>query len=159
VLLIGEMRDLESIQIALTMAETGHLVFATLHTNDAAQALDRIIDVFPTERKDQIRVQLAATLEAVVAQRLVPRIDGGMIAAFEVLVANNATRNLIREGKTNQLRNIMTTHQQERMGTLEMSLSDLIRTGIISYEAALGVSAYPRELARAMASANAFAPR
>jgi twitching motility protein PilT len=159
VLLIGEMRDLESIQIALTMAETGHLVFATLHTNDAAQALDRIIDVFPTERKDQIRVQLAATLEAVVAQRLVPRVDGGMIAAFEVLVANNATRNLIREGKTNQLRNIMTTHQQERMGTLEMSLSDLIRTGIITYEAALGVSGYPRELARAMASANAQSAR
>jgi twitching motility protein PilT len=115
--------------------------------------------VFPTERKDQIRVQLAATLEAVVAQRLVPRVDGGMIAAFEVLVANNATRNLIREGKTNQLRNIMTTHQQERMGTLEMSLADLIRTGIISYEAALGVSTFPRELARAMASANAPSAR
>jgi twitching motility protein PilT len=159
VLLIGEMRDLESIQIALTMAETGHLVFATLHTNDAAQALDRIIDVFPTERKDQIRVQLAATLEAVVAQRLVPRVAGGMIAAFEVLVANNATRNLIREGKTNQLRNIMTTHQQERMGTLEMSLSELIRTGVISYEAALGVCAYPKELARALAAANSPGPR
>ena len=159
VLLIGEMRDLDSIQIALTMAETGHLVFATLHTNDASQALDRIIDVFPTERKDQIRVQLAATLEAVLAQRLVPRINGGMVAAFEVLVGNNATRNLIREGKTNQLRNIMTTHQQERMGTLEMSLSDLIALGVISYEAALGVSAYPRELARAMASANANGAR
>jgi twitching motility protein PilT len=146
VLLIGEMRDLESIQIALTMAETGHLVFATLHTNDAAQALDRIIDVFPTERKDQIRVQLAATLEG--HDRRLRGADG-----------HNATRNLIREGKTNQLRNIMTTHQQERMGTLEMSLSELIRTGVISYEAALGVSAYPKELARAMASANAQGAR
>ena len=110
VLLVGEMRDLESIQLALTLAETGHLVFSTLHTNDAAQAIDRIIDVFPAFRQEQIRVQLAACLGAVVAQRLVPRIGGGMVAAFEILVANNPVRNLIREGKTNQLLNVITTN-------------------------------------------------
>ncbi len=137
VLLIGEMRDLESIQIALTMAETGHLVFATLHTNDAAQALDRIIDVFPADRQDQIRVQLAASLAAVLAQRLVPRIGGGMVAAFEVLVATPAVRNLLREGKTNQLRNVMTTSQKDGMLTLEASMARLVQAGLISYEAAL----------------------
>jgi twitching motility protein PilT len=146
VLLIGEMRDLESIQIALTMAETGHLVFATLHTNDAAQAVDRIIDVFPGDRQDQIRVQLGSSLAAVLAQRLVPRVDGGMVAAFEALVATNATRNLIREGKTNQLRNAMTTSQKDRMLTLEMTLSDLVRSGTITYDAALAVSNHPREI-------------
>ncbi|HVA08085.1 MAG TPA: type IV pilus twitching motility protein PilT [Acidimicrobiales bacterium] len=146
VLLIGEMRDLESIQIALTMAETGHLVFATLHTNDAAQAVDRIIDVFPGGRQDQIRVQLGASLAAVLAQRLVPRTAGGMVAAFEVLVATNATRNLIREGKTNQLRNIMSTNQNERMLTLEMTLNELIRSEVISYETALGICNVPKEI-------------
>ena len=150
VLLVGEMRDLESIQIALTMAETGHLVFATLHTNDAATALDRIIDVFPSDRQDQIRVQLGAALAAVVAQRLVPRTDRGLMAAFEVLMATNATRNLIREGKTNQIRNVMTTGQQEGMITLEMSLGRMIQAGLITYEGALGVSVYPKDLARAM---------
>ncbi len=159
VLLVGEMRDLESIQIALTMAETGHLVFATLHTNDAAQAIDRIIDVFPAERQDQIRVQLASSLAAVVAQRLVPRAEGGMVAAFEVLVANNPSRNLIREGKTNQLRNVMTTHQQEGMRTLEMHLSELVQAGVITYEAALAVSVQPKELARSLAAAHVVAGR
>jgi twitching motility protein PilT len=159
VLLIGEMRDLESIQMALTMAETGHLVFATLHTNDASQALDRIIDVFPAERQDQIRVQLASSLAVVVAQRLVPRIDGGMIAAFEVLIANSPTRNLIREGKTNQLRNVMTTNLQEGMRTLEMHLSELIQAGVISHESALTVSVYPKELARSLAAAKFQAVR
>ena len=124
VLLVGEMRDLESIQIALTLAETGHLVFATLHTNDAPQAIDRIIDVFPAERQEQIRVQLAACLRAVVAQRLVPKSDGGMVAAFEVLVATNPVRNLIREGKSNQLLNIITTNQKEGMRTAGASLAD-----------------------------------
>ena len=120
VLLVGEMRDLESIQLALTLAETGHLVFSTLHTNDAAQAIDRIIDVFPAFRQEQIRVQLAASLGAVIAQRLVPRIGGGMVASFEVLVANHPVRNLIREGKTNQLLNVITTNQQEGMCTMEI---------------------------------------
>src|SRR6202167_4263649 len=137
VLLIGEMRDIDSIQIALTMAETGHLVFATLHTNDAPQAIDRIIDVFPGHRQEQIRVQLGASLAAVVAQRLVPRIGGGMVAAFSVLVATNATRNLIREGRSNQLTNVMFTNSQEGMQTMEMSLGRLVVDGVISYEDAM----------------------
>jgi twitching motility protein PilT len=150
VLLVGEMRDLESIQIALTMAETGHLVFATLHTNDTAQALDRIIDVFPAERRDQIRVQLAASLSGVIAQRLLPRPGYGMVAAFEILVATPAVRNLLREGKTNQLRNVMTTAQQDGMLTLETSLARLIQADLITYEAAQTITLHPRDLARVL---------
>ena len=149
-MLLGEMRDTESIQIALTMAETGHLVFATLHTNDAAQAMDRIIDVFPDWRQDQIRVQLSASLGAIIAQRLVPRIDGGRVAAFEVLIANHPVRNLIREGKSNQLMNIMTTNLGEGMQTLEVNLAGLIQAGTISYEDALEVSVHPKELDRSL---------
>ncbi|MEY2755665.1 MAG: type secretion system protein, partial [Actinomycetota bacterium] len=107
VILLGEMRDLDSISITLTLAETGHLVFATLHTNDAAQALDRIVDVFPAERRDQIQIQLAGTLQGVISQRLLPAEGGGRVAAYEVLMANDAVRNLLREGKTRQLRNVM----------------------------------------------------
>jgi twitching motility protein PilT len=152
VLLVGEMRDIESIQIALTMAETGHLVFATLHTNDAPQAIDRIIDVFPAWRQEQTRVQLSASLGAIVAQRLVPRIGGGMVAAFEVLIATNPVRNLIREGRSNQLLNVMTTNQKEGMRTLETSLAELIASDTVTYQDALEVSAHPKELARAMTS-------
>jgi len=154
VLLVGEMRDIESIQIALTMAETGHLVFATLHTNDAPQAIDRIIDVFPAWRQEQTRVQLAASLGAILAQRLVPKIGGGMVAAFEVLIATNPVRNLIREGRSNQLLNVMTTNQKEGMRTLEISLAELIIAGTVTYEDALDVSAHPKELARALEQAN-----
>lgn len=150
VLLLGEMRDTESIQTALTMAETGHLVFSTLHTNDAAQAVDRMIDVFPDWRQDQIRIQLAACLGAIVAQRLLPRIGGGRIAAFEVLVANHPVRNLVREGKSNQLLNIMATSQNEGMQTLELNLAGLISSGIITYEDALEVSVHPKELDRSL---------
>jgi twitching motility protein PilT len=154
VLLVGEMRDIESIQIALTMAETGHLVFATLHTNDAPQAIDRIIDVFPAWRQEQTRVQLAASLGAILAQRLIPRVGGGMVAAFEVLIATNPVRNLIREGRSNQLLNIMTTNQKEGMRTLEISLAELIAAGTITYEDALEVSAHPKELARALSATS-----
>lgn len=150
VLLLGEMRDTESIQTALTMAETGHLVFSTLHTNDAAQAIDRMIDVFPDWRQDQIRVQLAASLGAVIAQRLLPRIGGGRVAAFEVLIANHPVRNLIREGKSNQLLNIMATNQGEGMQTLEVNLAALISSNVITYEAALEVSVHPKELDRSL---------
>jgi twitching motility protein PilT len=150
VMLLGEMRDTESIQIALTMAETGHLVFATLHTNDAAQAVDRIIDVFPDWRQDQIRVQLSASLGAIIAQRLLPKIGGGRVAAFEVLIANHPVRNLIREGKSNQLMNIMSTNQGEGMQTLEVNLAALINSGTITYEDALEVSVHPKELDRAL---------
>jgi twitching motility protein PilT len=147
VLLVGEMRDLDSIAFALTLAETGHLVFATLHTNDSAQALDRLVDVFPADRQAQIRVQLANTLTAVVYQRLVPRVDGGLVAAFEVLLANSAVRNLVHEGKSNQLRNVVATHIGEGMQTLERHLSALVDDGVVAYDSALVVAAYPKEVA------------
>ncbi|MDH4148842.1 MAG: type IV pilus twitching motility protein PilT, partial [Acidimicrobiia bacterium] len=149
VLLVGEMRDPESISITLTIAETGHLVLSTLHTNDASQALDRIVDVFPAERQAQVRVQLAGSLVAIVAQRLVPRIGGGMVAAFEVLLANHAVRNLIREGKTRQIRNVITMSQNEGMQTLEQSLSWLVNQGLVSYEAAVSRAMFPKEVAQA----------
>ncbi len=147
IILLGEMRDPESIAIALTLAETGHLVFSTLHTNDASQALDRIIDVSPPGMKEQIRVQLAGSLSGVIAQRLLPRIGGGMVAAYEVLLANNAVRNLVLEGKTRQLRNVMTTAQIEGMQTLEMSLSSLLLQGTVTYEDAVQRSTVPKEIA------------
>jgi twitching motility protein PilT len=150
VLLIGEMRDIDSIQIALTMAETGHLVFATLHTNDAPQAIDRIIDVFPAWRQEQTRVQLASSLSAVIAQRLVPKIGGGMVAAYEVLIATSPVRNLIREGRSNQLANVMFTNTKEMMMTLESSLATLISDGVITYEDGMSVTAHPKELVRTL---------
>jgi len=146
VLLIGEMRDLETIQTALTVAETGHLVFATLHTNDTAQALDRIVDVFPAERQTQIRVQLANALTAIVYQRLLPRVGGGRVAAYEVLVATHAVRNLIREGKTRQIRNLVATGQKEGMQTLESSLAELVSAGTIGYDDAVAFASYPNEI-------------
>jgi twitching motility protein PilT len=146
VLLVGEMRDLESIRFALTIAETGHLVFATLHTNDTAQSLGRIIDVFPGEQQAQVRVQLAAALTGIVYQRLIPRIGGGLVAAYEVLVADTAIRNLIKEGKTHQLRNSLVTGQREGMITFEQSLSALVQAGQISYEDAVARSLYPKDV-------------
>lgn len=146
IVLVGEMRDPESIATTLTIAETGHLVFATLHTNDASTAIDRIIDVFPSERQAQIRVQLAASLAGVVAQRLVPRKDGGMIAAFEILLANNPVRALIREGKTHQIRNVISQSVREGMQTLEQSLSVLIAHDIISYEEAMIRAVVPNDI-------------
>ena len=146
VLLVGEMRDLESIQFALTIAETGHLVFATLHTNDTAQALDRIVDVFPADRQAQIRVQLANALTGIVYQRLLPRVGGGLVAAYEVLVATSAVRNLVKEGKTNQLRNVVSTHQSAGMQTLETSLSELVAQGAVTYDDACLVSLFPKEV-------------
>ncbi len=146
VLLVGEMRDLESIRFALTIAETGHLVLATLHTNDTAQSLARIVDVFPGDQQAQIRTQLAAALSGIVYQRLIPRTGGGMVAAYEVLLANTAARNLIKEGKTHQLRNILVTGQREGMVTLEQSLNALLAGGFISYEAAMSRSLYPNEI-------------
>ncbi len=146
VLLVGEMRDLESIAFALTVAETGHLVFATLHTNDTAQSLGRMIDVFPAEQQAQIRVQLAAALSCVVYQRLVPRAGGGMVAAYEVLVATPAVRNLVKEGKTHQLRNSLVTGARDGMVTLEQSLSQLVQQGIVTHEDALARSLYPQDI-------------
>jgi twitching motility protein PilT len=156
VLLVGEMRDIESIQTTLTIAETGHLVFATLHTNDAAQSIDRIIDVFPSERQPQIRVQLAGSLGAIVSQRLLPRIGGGQVAAFEVLVANRAVRNLVKEGKSHQLRNVILTGQSEGMQTLEQSMADLVARGLVTQDDAISQSLYPNELRRAPSPAAAL---
>jgi twitching motility protein PilT len=147
VLLVGEMRDLESIRFALTAAETGHLVFATLHTNDTAQSIGRMIDVFPAEQQAQIRVQLAAALSAVVYQRLIPKIGGGMTAAYEVFVATPAVRNLIKEGKTHQLRNCLVTGARDGMVTLEQSLSELVLAGVVAEADAVARSLYPQDIA------------
>ncbi len=146
VILVGEMRDLETIQFALTIAETGHLVFATLHTNDAAQAVDRLSDMFPPDRQAQIRVQLAACLTGVVAQRLVPKVGGGMVAAFEILMATSAVRGLVREGKTHQLRNAMMGGSADGMQTLEMSLNQLVAAGMVTVDDAVGRAIHPKEI-------------
>ena len=148
VVLVGEMRDLETIQTALTIAETGHLVLATLHTNDSAQAIDRIVDVFPAERQQQIRIQLAGSLSAVIHQQLIPKVDGGRVGAFEVLLANTAVRNLIKEGKSRQIRNVLGTGQREGMVTLEASLSRLVQQGAVTLEDALMRAAFPNEVVR-----------
>ena len=146
VILLGEMRDLESIQIALSLAETGHLVFATLHTNDASQALDRMVDVFPAEKRDQIQTMLAGALQGVVSQRLLPAVSGGRVAAFEVLMGNEAVKNLIREGKSRQLRNVVATGGIDGMQTIEMDLARLVTSGLVTMETAQSISAYPSEI-------------
>ena len=146
VVLLGEMRDLDSIAITLSLAETGHLVFATLHTNDASQALDRIVDVFPAERRDQIQIQLAGALQGVISQRLVAVEGGGRVAAYEVLMGTEAVRNLVREGKSRQMRNVITTGQKDGMQTIEMDLARLVASGLLTMEAACEVSAYPKEI-------------
>ncbi|MBQ7065622.1 MAG: type IV pilus twitching motility protein PilT [Lachnospiraceae bacterium] len=133
VILVGEMRDFETISIAITAAETGHLVFSTLHTVDAASTIDRIIDVFPPHQQQQIRTQLAGVLEAVIAQTLVPTInEDGRVAAFEVLIANHAIRNLIREGKTHQVGSILQTNKQGGMQTMDDALLSLYMSRKIS---------------------------
>ena len=146
VILLGEMRDLDSIAITLSLAETGHLVFATLHTNDASQALDRIVDVFPSERRDQIQIQLAGALQGVISQRLIAVEGGGRVAAYEVLMGTDAVRNLVREGKSRQMRNVISTGQKDGMQTIEMDLARLVASGLLSMEAACEVSAYPKEI-------------
>ena len=155
VVLVGEMRDLESIAIALTVAETGHLVFATLHTNDAGQAIHRMVDVFPSGQQQQIRVQLGSTLVAVVHQELLPKIGGGRVAAFEVLMATPAVKNLIRENKVGQLRNVMVTSADAGMCTLEAALGWLVRAGLVSEVDALARSTFPKEV---MIHSNSYVP-
>ncbi len=134
VVLIGEMRDLETIQAAITIAETGHLVFATLHTNSAAQSVDRMIDVFPAHQQPQVRSQLSNILMAICAQRLVPAIGGGRVVAAEIMVANSAVRALIREGKTHQIDNAIQTGADQGMQTMDRTLAKLVQTGVITYE-------------------------
>lgn len=146
VVLVGEMRDLETISSALTVAETGHLVFATLHTNSASQTVDRIIDVFPPGQQAQVRAQLAGTLRAIVSQRLIPKLNGGMVAAVEVLLANGAVRALIREGKTHQIDNVLQTSAAEGMVGLDTSLANLVNAGEITIDDALQWAVNPKQL-------------
>lgn len=148
VVLIGEMRDHETISAALTIAETGHLVFATLHTNSAAQTIDRIVDVFPEEQQIQVRLQLSNVIEAVFSQRLIPTVEGRRIVASEVMLGTSAVKTLIREGKTHQLDNVMQTSQEVGMNTMEMALADLIKKGAISIEVAQSFSLRPEALKR-----------
>jgi twitching motility protein PilT len=144
---VGEMRDLETISATLTLAETGHLVFATLHTNDTAQSIDRIVDVFPAQQQRQIQTQLSQTMAAVIHQRLLARVDGsGRVAAFEVMFGTPAIRNLIKDGKTNQLRNVLVTGSSLGMQTLEADLRRLVREGVISSEDAAAETLHPSEL-------------
>ena len=137
VILIGEMRDLETIEAALTLAETGHLVFGTLHTRSAPQTIDRVVDVFPPYQQDQIKVLLSNTLESIVAQQLIPRVGGGRCAAIEILVATSAIRNLIREGKTYQIYGVLETGAQFGMQTMDKVLADMHRSGMITHEDAI----------------------
>ena len=146
VIMIGEMRDPISISTAMTSAETGHLVFSTLHTNSASQTIDRIIDSFPASQQGQVTSQLAATLVAIVSERLVPRIDGGRVPATEIMIVNSAIRNLIREKKTYQIDLVIETSVQEGMMTLNRSLSHLVRNKVISLENAEAYSLNPQEL-------------
>lgn len=150
VVLIGEMRDLETIAAAITIAETGHLVFATLHTNSAAQSIDRMIDVFPPHQQSQIRTQLANILVAICAQRLVPTIGGGRVAAAEILVATPAVRNIIREGKTHQLEAVIQTGAEHGMQSMDKTLVNLIHNGTITYDEARMVAVDIEELDRLM---------
>ena len=146
VILIGEMRDLETITSALTIAETGHLVLATLHTNDAPQAINRIVDSYMGAQQQQTRVQLSSCLAGVIYQQLVPAVGGGRVAAFEVLVANMATRAMIKEGKTDQIRSILLTGLAQGSQTLERSLNGLLRAGMITERDARSHSLYPTEI-------------
>ncbi len=146
VVMIGEMRDTESISTALTAAETGHLVLATLHTNSASQTIDRIIDSFPAEQQSQVASQLSAVLVGIVSERLIPRIDGGRVPACEIMIANPAIRNLIRERKTYQIDLVIETNSQEGMITLNRSLTDLVKRREISLENAETYSLNPSEL-------------
>lgn len=150
VVLIGEMRDLETIAAAITIAETGHLVFATLHTNSASQSIDRMIDVFPPHQQPQIRAQLANILQAIVSQRLIPSIGGGRIASAEILVATPAVRNIIREGKSHQLEAVIQTGAEFGMQSMDKTLVQLIHNGTITYDEARNYAVDLDELDRLM---------
>jgi twitching motility protein PilT len=146
VVFLGEMRDLESVSSALTIAETGHLVFSVLHTNSASQTIDRIVDVFPVGSKDQIKVQLANVITAIVSQRLVPSIDGGRIPVFEILIATPAVKNVIREGKSFMIDNIIQTSSDIGMVSFDAYMAGLVLNGKVSEEVAMSYSTNPVEL-------------
>ncbi|ADV65685.1 type IV pilus twitching motility protein PilT [Deinococcus maricopensis] len=157
VILVGEMRDYETIKAAVTAAETGHLVMGTLHTNSAPESIDRIVDVFPEEQQEQIRVQLANNLVAVMTQQLIPRADGGRILAYELLIANPAVRSLIREGKTFQITSSMQTGAKEGMITMDAFLANLYKRRLITYDAGLERAVDAKEYARLAQDASATA--
>jgi twitching motility protein PilT len=150
VVLLGEMRDLETIAAAITIAETGHLVFATLHTNSAAQSIDRMIDVFPPHQQPQVRAQLSNILMAICSQRLIPTIGGGRVAAAEILIATPAVRNIVREGKSHQLDAVIQTGGEHGMQSMDKTLVSLIHAGTISYEEARNFAVDLEELDRLM---------
>jgi len=160
IILIGEMRDLETIQAAINIAETGHLVFATLHTTDAPQSINRIIDVFPPHQQQQVRAQLSFVLQAVFCQQLLPRLSGsGRAMAVEILIGTPAVRNLIREGKVEQILTSMQTGAKHGMQTMNMALNDLHARHIISFQEALAASLDPEDLKRLMARGGPAAER
>ena len=146
VILVGEMRDLETISTAITAAETGHLVFGTLHTKSAPNAIDRIIDVFPPEQQEQIRIQLADVLEAVIGKSLLPKVGGGRIAAYEILLATPAVRSLIRQNKSFQIPSTMQTGKRQGMQLLDDALGDLVRRGVVTLDDALAVANDPNNM-------------
>lgn len=148
VVLVGEMRDFETISAAMTIAETGHLVFATLHTNSAAQTIDRIVDVFPEEQQSQVRMQLSSVLEAVFSQRLISSTTGGRVVAHEVMLGTTAIKTAIRDGKTHQIDSIIQTSLETGMSTLENSLTSLVKSGMVSVDTAMEWSMRPDELGR-----------
>jgi twitching motility protein PilT len=160
VILVGEMRDLETVATALTAAETGHLVFATLHTQSAPTTIDRVIDVFPAEQQGQVRVQLASTLQGVVTQNLVPTADGlGRTAALEILIPDDAVRNLIRQAKVEQIYSYMQTGSRSGMQTMEQSLSDLVMRRVVTADQAISQSSRRGELLGLLERAGVIAPR
>lgn len=150
VVLIGEMRDYETIAAALTIAETGHLVLASLHTNSAAQTIDRIVDVFPEDQQTQVKMQLSNTLQTVISQRLIPKKTGGRTVACEILLANDAIKTAIREGKTHMIDNVLTTSRDKGMQLLESDLARLVKDGELDFETAKNFSVRPNELIRQM---------
>lgn len=150
VIMVGEMRDLETISSAVTAAETGHLVLSTLHTNNAAQTIDRVIDMFPANQQDQVRVQLAGSLNGIFSQRLIPRIAGGLVPAYELLINNNAVANLIREGRTHEISTVIQTSSQEGMIDMDRSLAELVRRGEITIEDAYSRASDPKTFERYM---------
>lgn len=154
VVLIGEMRDYETIAAALTIAETGHLVFATLHTNSAAQSVDRIVDVFPEEQQNQVKLQLSNVIEAVFSMRLVPAVPSGRVVAYEVMLGSTAIKTAIREGKTHQIDSIVETSYEVGMSTIERSLANLVNTGKVTLSMAQSFSLRPEELARLVRSSK-----
>ena len=154
VILLGEMRDRETVSTAVTAAETAQLLFSTLHTTGGASTIDRIVDFFDPAQQHQIRLQLAMVLQAVVSQQLVPTVDGGVAAAFEVMVANTAIRNLIREQKTHQIDSVIAASAQEGMISMDASLFELVKSGQVSSETALRYANHTESLARRLKAAG-----